>query len=270
MKIPVVLAILAVFGLLAWRRAGLLLWSAAWLVGFWVALRFGFAVPIPQSVIDLYMGIAAISVLAFVTSSAARRKAVAEPIVRLVTDPGKKVLLGIVVVLLPALAAGNVWLQMSRPVEAPFFARTVHPASPASITVHEKSFDLDKGENPYRALETADPEAFRAHLENGRRVYYENCHFCHGDDMTGSGMDVHGLDPIPTNFADPGTIAMLRETFLFWRIAKGAPGLPDEGGPWASAMPAWEKFLTEEEMWDVVLFLYDYTGQKPRAKEELH
>ena len=30
-------------------------------------------------------------------------------------------------------------------------------------------------------------------------------------------------------------------------------------------MPAWEKFLTEEEIWDVVLFLYDYTGQRPRA-----
>ena len=32
-------------------------------------------------------------------------------------------------------------------------------------------------------------------------------------------------------------------------------------------MPAWEKFLKEEEMWEVILFLYDFTGQKPRAKE---
>ena len=28
-------------------------------------------------------------------------------------------------------------------------------------------------------------------------------------------------------------------------------------------MPAWEKFLKEEEMWDVILFLYDFTGQRP-------
>ena len=81
-------------------------------------------------------------------------------------------------------------------------------------------------------------------------------------------MFVHGLDPIPTNFADPGTIPMLRETFLFWRISKGGPGLPEEGGPWATAMPAWEKFLKEEEIWDAILFLYDYTGRRPRAKEE--
>ena len=81
-------------------------------------------------------------------------------------------------------------------------------------------------------------------------------------------MFVHGLDPIPTNFADQGAIAMLRDSFLFWRISKGGPGLPDEGGPWDTAMPAWEKFLKEEEMWEAILFLYDFTGQKPRAKEE--
>ena len=34
-------------------------------------------------------------------------------------------------------------------------------------------------------------------------------------------------------------------------------------------MPAWEKFLKEDEMWDVILFLYDFTGQRPRAQEEV-
>jgi hypothetical protein len=80
-------------------------------------------------------------------------------------------------------------------------------------------------------------------------------------------MFVHGLNPIPTNFTDKGTIAQLQETFLFWRIAKGGPGLPAEGGPWDSAMPAWEKILNEQEMWEVVLFLYDHTAQRPRAAE---
>ena len=90
-----------------------------------------------------------------------------------------------------------------------------------------------------------------------------------GDNLGGNGMFVHGLDPIPTDFADAGTIPNLTESFLFWRISKGAPGLPDEGGPWESAMPAWEKFLTEEEMWEAILFLYDFTGRRPRAREEV-
>ena len=38
----------------------------------------------------------------------------------------------------------------------------------------------------------------------------------------------------------------------------------------AGLMPAWEKMLNEEEMWDVVLFLYDFSGQKPRAREGVH
>ena len=46
--------------------------------------------------------------------------------------------------------------------------------------------------------------------------------------------------------------------------------MPEDGGPWDSAMPAWEDFLTEEEIWDVVLFLYDFNGYRPRAREEHH
>ena len=36
-----------VFGLLRFRRAGLLMWAAAWWVGIYVLLRFGFTTPIP-------------------------------------------------------------------------------------------------------------------------------------------------------------------------------------------------------------------------------
>jgi len=55
---------------------------------------------------------------------------------------------------------------------------------------------------------------------------------------------------------------------VFWRIAKGGPGLPREGAPWNSAMPAWEDILTEEEIWAVIIFLYDQTGAQPRSWEE--
>jgi mono/diheme cytochrome c family protein len=268
MKISILVAVLAVMAVLRFRRAGLLLWAGAWLVGIYVLLRFGFTAPIPASVVSLYMGIVSIAILAYVSSSQERREEVSRPLVRLMTEKRFTPLLGATVVAIPALAAGNVYLQMNVPLQPPLFSRTVHPASPSEITVHDKKIDLDAGENPFRQLETSNPAEFRKHLENGRQVYYRNCVFCHGDNLSGNGMFVHGLDPIPTNFADPGTIAMLRDTFLFWRISKGGPGLPEEGGPWDTAMPAWEKFLKEDEIWDVVLFLYDFTGQKPRAREE--
>lgn len=269
MNIPVVLAVVAAFGLLRFRRANLLMWAIAWWGGIYVLLRFGFTAPIPASVVSLYMVIVSIAILAYVTSSQERREEAFSPLVRFMTERRYTALLGATVVAVPALAAANVYVQMNAPLEPPFFSRTVHPASPLEITVHDKKVDLNAGENPFRRLERSNPAEFRKHVENGRRVYYQNCVFCHGDDLSGNGMFAHGLDPIPTDFTDSGTIAQLRETFLLWRIAKGGPGLPDEGGPWDTAMPTWEKFLKEEEMWDVVLFLYDFTRQRPRAREEV-
>lgn len=268
MKILVVLAVVAVFGLLRLRRASLLVWAVAWWLGVYVLLRFGFIVPIPASVVSLYMGIVTIATLAYVSSSQARRDEVSRPLVRFMTERRYTPLLAATVLAIPALAAANVYVQMNVPIQPPLFSRTIHPASPSEITVHDKTVNLDTGENPFRRLETSNPAEFRAHVEKGREIYYRNCVFCHGDTLSGNGMFVHGLNPLPTNFTDKGTIAMLRETFLFWRISKGGPGLPEEGGPWDTAMPAWEQFLNEDEIWDAVLFLYDFTGQKPRAREE--
>ena len=270
MNILVVLAVAIVFAVLRFRRTSLLVWALAWWVGIYVLLRFGFTAPIPASVVGLYMGIVTIAILAYVSSSEDRREEVAGPLVRFMTDKRYTALLVATALLIPALAAANVYVQMNVPLQPPLFSRTVHPASPAEITVHNKAVNLDAGENPFLALQTSNPDEFRKRVENGRRIYYKNCVFCHGDDLSGNGMFVHALDPIPTNFTDSGTIAMLRDTFLFWRISKGGPGLPEEGGPWDSAMPAWEKFLKEEEIWEVITFLYDFTGQKPRAKEEAH
>ena len=266
MNILVVLAVLAAFGLLRFLRANLLLWAVAWWLGIYVLVRFGFAAPIPSSVISIYMGIVSLAVLAYMSSSRERREEVARPLVRFMTEKRYTPFLAATVVALPVLAAANVYVRMNAPLQPPYFARTVHPASPSEITVHDKKIDLDAGDNPFRQLEKSNPEEFRKHVENGRRVYYRNCVFCHGDNMSANGMFAHGLDPIPTNFHD--TIPQLRETFLLWRISKGGPGLPDEGGPWDTAMPAWEKFLKEDEMWDAILFLYDFTELKPRAREE--
>jgi len=266
MKIWVVLAVVAVFALLRFRRANLLTWALAWWVGIYLLLRFGFIAPIPSSVISIYMGIVSLALLAYVSSSQQRREDISRPLVRFMTEKRYTAFLVATVVAIPALAAANVYVQMSAPLQPPLFSRTIHPASPPDITVHDKKIDLNTGEDPFWPLEKSNPEEFRKHVENGRQVYYRNCVFCHGDNLAGTGMFIHGLDPIPTNL--PETIPLLRDTFLFWRISKGGPGLPEEGGPWDTAMPAWEKFLKEDEIWDVILFLYDHSGTRPRAREE--
>jgi mono/diheme cytochrome c family protein len=266
---PVLLAVIAAFAVLRLRGVGSFAWTLAIWAGIWAFVRFGLKVPIPASVVVIYMGITTVALFAYVTSSRQRREEFVAPIDSLVNDPGRRGLLALVLLALPALAAGNVYLAHQVKLEAPGFGRTVHPAPPDSITVHEKTIDLAKGRNPLRALEKSSPEEFKAHLAKGKVTYYRNCFYCHGDALAGDGMFAHGLNPIPTNFTDKGTIAMLQESFLFWRISKGGPGLPAEGGPWDSAMPAWEKFLSEEEIWEVILFLYDHTDQRPRAEGEV-
>lgn len=266
----VVLPLLAVQFLLHRRRAGSFLWTLTSWVSIWIFLRFGWKVPIPQSVVTLYMGIVTLATVAYVTSSRERVQAFTGPLVRLCVDPRRRLVLYALIVLIPSLVAFGVYRKMNVKLEAPAFGRTIHPAPPDSVNAFGQAFDMAKLDNPYRPLERTDPAAFASHLANGRRVYYQNCVYCHGDAMRGDGMYAHGLNPIPTNFADAGAIALLQESFLFWRISKGGPGLPEEGGPWDTAMPAWEKFLTEEEIWDVILFLYDFSGQKPRAREAVH
>ena len=264
----VVLLLLAVQVTLWKLRAGTFLWTLVSWFSIYLFLRFGFTVPVPQSVVLLYMGITTLATLAYVTADRKRLRNFTAPLVRLCIEPGRRPVLYGVAILLPALAAFGTWRSMNVPLEAPAFGRTIHPAPPDSITVHEKALNLVTLDNPYRPLEKSDPPAFAAHLANGKRVFYQNCFYCHGDAMRGDGMYAHGLNPIPTNFAEGGTLALLQESFLFWRVSKGGPGLPEEGGPWDTAMPAWDKFLTEEEMWDVILFLYDYSDQRPRAREE--
>lgn len=270
MNITVVLALVAVLAGLRFMKANLLLWAGAWWVGLYALLRFGFTVPIPASVISIYMGIVTLAILAYISSSDERREEVFGPLVRLITERKYTPLLAVAALAIPALAAANVYVQMNVAVEPPFFPRTIHPASPTEITVQDKRISIDTGDNPYRELEQSNPDEFRKHVENGRRVYYQNCFFCHGDNLGGNGMYAHALNPIPTNFADGTTLPNFRETFFFWRISKGGPGMPEEGAPWDTAMPAWEKMLKEEEMWDVILFLYDFMGQRPRAREEVH
>ena len=267
MKLLVILVVVLAMLALRLARVRMLTWLFAWWIGLYVVIRYGFVVPVPISVVKIYMGIVSLALFAYVFTDSARTREVGVPLKAFLTEKRWAPLLAIVVLAIPSAVAYRIHAQMTKTPAAPNFARTVHPAPPDTITVHETEYSLGTVDNPYRKLEETDPDAFAARVAEGRVVYYENCFYCHGDLMKGEGLYAHGLNPIPTNFRDPGVLPMLREGFLFWRIAKGAPGMPAEGGPWASAMPAWENFLTEEEMWNVILFLYDFAEYKPRAVE---
>jgi mono/diheme cytochrome c family protein len=166
-------------------------------------------------------------------------------------------------VAVPLLVGFATYDRVRPRVQAPPQLRSVHPAPPSQITFQGRTLQLSGLENPLRG---AGDRA--GHLRTGERVYHQNCMVCHGDALDGGGHFAHGFNPLPLSFRDAGTIAQLTESFVFWRIAKGGPGLPREGAPWNSAMPAWEDLLTEEEIWSVILYMYEQSGWTPRTWEE--
>lgn len=223
---------------------------------------------IPNSLLNMYMFFIVAGVLAVYTFTDESAEELLSPIKALVEDPSRKTVRNIVFVATPLIVATVVYNQLLPSIEAPLELRSIHPAPPSSVQIYGKRYDLRTLENPYRKMADDNPQEFREMVAAGAEIYIQNCHFCHGDKLDGKGPYAAGLNPVPLSFQDIGTIAQLQESFLFWRIATGGPGLPDEAAPWISSMPVWQEFLSEEEIWQVILFLYDYTGHQPRTWEE--
>jgi mono/diheme cytochrome c family protein len=231
------------------------------LIAYGIPLLPGSSI-VPRSVVVQYLATVLAGVLIWVSDDEQRWTTFKQPIHDVLVKPELRTVRTVLLAAAPLLIGLFVFQQAKASVSAPPNLRSIHPAPPASITFRGKPMTLAGLENPLR--KEGD---LAQHLQVGKDVYYRNCMPCHGDYLDGQGYWAGGFNPIPLNFQDNGTIAQLTESFVFWRVAKGGPGLPREGTPWNSAMPAWEDFLTETEIWAVVLFLYEQTGWRPRTWE---
>ncbi len=230
---------------------------------------------IPWTLFITYMMLWSIGTFLYISQDPKTFREFRDPIVKTITGEWK-IARVVAFITLPILVGWGTYESIYPKFDEPVELRTVHPAPPASTKVHGKSYQLEGLQNPFRIDEQdnykdsfpfldADKQEYMKSVTEGGIIFFENCHFCHGDQLNGLGMFSHVFNPTPANFIDPGTIAMLRESFLFWRVAKGGPGLPNESTPWSSAMPAWEEHLKTEEIWKVILFEYWYTGWHPRT-----
>ena len=231
----------------------------------------GTAAPVPAHLLwTIYMPAVAFAMLLFVSANQASWDEFSTPLINLCVNResiGIILLRFAIIIIGPLLAGLIVFFQLQTDVSAPAELRSIHPADPGTITVQGEQFVLQGLRSPLRDHEG---NVAAADVQAGHDIYIQNCMFCHGDALDGNGMFADGLNPRPANFTDPGTIVQLSESYVFWRVAKGGPGLPPEGKPWNSAMPAWEDELTIEEMWQVIAYLYEGTGQRPaeRSVEE--
>ncbi|MBI5411515.1 MAG: cytochrome c [Nitrospirae bacterium] len=259
-------------------------------------LKYRVYPPIPFSVRAMYGVVSLIAVFMWMSSNEEDWKKFKQPIMNVLDagTPFHKALRTAYLIALPIILWGFSYNSFLPNLDEPVELRTVHPAPPASTKVHGKTFTLQTSQNPYRVnpegkydqeygnariveqsmgrllKPDANPwdekaEGYLKYVREGGEIFFQNCHFCHGDNLNGRGLHAFAFNPIPANFTDPGTIAQLQETFIFWRVAKGGIGLPNEAFPWASVMPPWEQHLTTDEIWKVVLFEYWHTGYYPRT-----
>ncbi|HEY7139551.1 MAG TPA: c-type cytochrome [Methylomirabilota bacterium] len=246
---------------------GKFLQAAVVLIAAVLLFKYGIRPPMPFSVFSLYMAVTLMAVLVYVSSDSDSWRAFVAPVWATLTDPGRRPVRLFLGVVIPILIGYYAYSQAAARAEAPLELRAVHPAPPATISFRGKEINLQHADTPIRQDIKQNPANREKHLAAGAATYIRNCVYCHGDLLDGQGHFAHGFNPQPADFAGPNTIAQLSEGFVFWRIAKGGPGLPKESTPWNSAMPSWEDRLTEEQIWQVIYFLYEYTGHPPRVME---
>jgi DMSO reductase family type II enzyme heme b subunit len=252
-------------------------WQAVLLIaGAFLIFKLAFPPFLPRSLLVTYLLITLVGVVLYFSSDDRLLTEFKAPIIALLRDEDRATLRRIFLVLLPLLFGYTAYESLKPSLETPLELRQVHPAPPAELNVYGKRYDLATLENPIRtevlALLDSDAasawETYREAVQAGSTVYYRNCFYCHGDLLGGDGHFAGGLDPLPTNFRDVGTIAQLQESYLFWRITTGGPGLPKDGMPWKSAMPVWHEMLSEGDVWNVITFLYDNVEQVPRMWDQ--
>ena len=113
-----------------------------------------------------------------------------------------------------------------------------------------KTLDIDRPSPPPEYAGKANPlaEAGGA-ADQGKQLYASNCASCHGAEAMGDGPASESLNPKPKSLATE--MKKLSDDYLFWRISEGGAF-----SPFSSAMPAWKKILSEDEIWQIIAYLH--------------
>jgi mono/diheme cytochrome c family protein len=237
-------------------KGGSHLKSLVLMVGLYIFFKYVmplFTAPLPASLIMLYMLLTLSGIMIFMTLSGTSMDSFLGPIFRFISGEGQdgtmKTARLVVLALFPLLVGWETYTSTAPSDLPPAENRTIHPAPPGEFT----------------GLSNPIPNT-PENIMTGKGLYAAYCSPCHGL-FDGKGPASRGFNPPPANFKDPTTIAMLQESYLFWRIKKGGVGLSVEGMPWKSAMPRWEVELKDEQIWKIIMGEYDGAGQKPRTWE---
>lgn len=106
---------------------------------------------------------------------------------------------------------------------------------------------------PEEARKLKNPVApSAAATASARLIYLGKCAQCHGDAGKGDGPEGKMYDPAPGNLTDAKHMSTRTDGELFYQISQGR-----------KPMPAFKKRLTEEQRWQLVLFVRSFAEPAP-------
>jgi mono/diheme cytochrome c family protein len=106
---------------------------------------------------------------------------------------------------------------------------------------------------PEAAKQVANPlKPSQVDLPVARKLYLDKCAECHGDAGKGDGPQGRMYDPQPKDLTDAAHMNAVSDGELFYKISEGH-----------RPMPAFRKRLTDEQRWQLVLFLRSLSSSAP-------
>ena len=100
--------------------------------------------------------------------------------------------------------------------------------------------------------------ASEANLTAAKQTYSDQCANCHGDGGKGDGSDAMMYEPAPSDLTDAAKMSKHTDGEIYYQITEGR-----------KPMPSFKKKLTEEQRWQLVLFVRSLAGapaMPPSAK----
>lgn len=99
----------------------------------------------------------------------------------------------------------------------------------------------------------------QANLAAAMKIYSDQCANCHGDGGKGDGSDAMMYDPAPSDLTDAAKMNKLTDGEIYYQITEGR-----------KPMPSFKKKLSEEQRWQLVIFVRSLAGapaMPPPAKQ---
>ncbi len=101
--------------------------------------------------------------------------------------------------------------------------------------------------NQYAGLTNPLP-ASTENISAGKMLYQTQCQMCHGASGKGDGPAGKSLATRPANLALTRRLPVATDAFFFWTLSEG-------GTQFGTAMPAFGKRLSAEEIWQITHYI---------------